>query len=160
MSKQIHIIYVTVKCIFKFPFIAKPSSSNAAKETKETKQTKEMNGPNESRETIWVVEMSETQIFGWGAGKEVTHTSVGAFSSKAAAIENAKVSMTNIDNCEDLFGPDGEMEVDGWEDVEDNSDTVGDDGGLLFRVSGEGEEYSVSIKKVTLNKPIKKKKSY
>ena len=111
-------------------------------------------------ETIWVVEMSETVFFKWDAGKEVTHTSVGAFSSKAAAIENAKVSMTNIDNCEDLFGPDGDMEVDGWEDVEDNSDSVGDDGGVLFRVSGEREEYSVSIKKVILNKPIKKKKSY
>ena len=113
-------------------------------------------------EDIWVVEMSETQIFKWNAGKEVTHTSVGAFSSKATAIENAKVALTNIDNCEGLFGQDGVMEDDEgiWEDVEDNSDTVGDDGGVLFRLSGDREEYSVSIKKVALNKPIKKNKSY
>ena len=45
-------------------------------------------------------------------------------------------------------------------EIEDNSDTVGDDGGVLFRVSGEREEFSVSIKKVILNKPIKKKKTY
>ena len=134
-----------------FPFPAKPSSSSAAKE-------KSSDPPLES---IWVVEISETQIFKWGAGKEVTHTSVGAFSSKATAIENAKVALTNIDNCEDLFGPDGVMGDDGlWEDVEDNSDTVGDDGGVLFRVCGDREEYSVSIKKVALNKPIKKNKSY
>ena len=97
--------------------------------------------------------MSETQIFKRNAGKEVTHTSVGAFSSKATAIENAKVAMTNINNCEGLFGPDGVMEDDDgiWEYVEDNSDTVGDAGGVVFRLSGGREEYSVSIKKVALN---------
>ena len=138
-----------------FPFLAKASSSNAAKEK----------SPDPPMESIWVVEMAETQIFKWNAGQEVTHTSVGAFSSKAAAIENAKVALTNMDNCGGLFGPDGVVDEDEglwglWEDVEDHSDTVGDDGGVLFRVSGERQEYSVSIKKVTLNKPIKKNKSY
>ena len=106
--------------------------------------------------------MSETQIFKWDAGKEVTYTSVGAFSSKATAIENARVALTNMDNCEGLFGPDGVMDDENemWEDVEDNSGTVGDDGGELFKVGGYRVEYAVSIKKVGLNKPIEKKKSY
>ena len=131
-----------------FPFLAKASSSNAAKEK----------SPDPPMESIWVVEMEDTQIFKRQAGQEVTHTTVGAFSSKAVAIENAKVALTNMDNCEGLFGPDGGVDEDEglWEDVEDNSGTVGDDGGVLFRVCGEGQEYSVSIKKVALDKPIKK----
>ena len=142
-----HIKYVQI-----FPFPAKPSSSSAAKE-------KSSDPPLES---IWVVEMSETQIFKWDAGKEVTYTSVGAFSSKATAIENARVALTNMDNCEGLFGPDGVMDDENemWEDVEDNSGTVGDDGGALFKVGGYRVEYAFSIKKVGLNKPIEKKKSY
>ena len=137
-------------------FLADPSSSNAAKE-KVAEST---------LENIWVVELSETQIFKRNAGHEDTHTTVGAFSSKKTAIQNAKVALTNVDNCGHLFGPDGELgsgrgfcEEGFWEDVQDNSATVGKDGGVVFSVGGERQEVSVSIKRVTLNKPIKKKTS-
>ena len=43
--------------------------------------------------------------------------------------------------------------------VQDNSATVGEDGGVVFSVEGDRQEVSVSIKRVTLNKPIKKKTS-
>ena len=128
-------------CFQIYPFLADPSSSNAAKE-KVAEST---------LENIWVVELSETQIFKRNAGHEDTHTTVGAFSSKKTAIQNAKVALTNVDNCGDLFGPDGE---EFWEDVQDNSATVGKDGGVVFSVEGEMQKVSVSIKRVTLNKPI------
>ena len=139
-------------CFQIYPFLADPSSSNAAKEKV----------ADSTQEDIWVVEMTETQIFKWNAGHEDTHTTVGAFSSKKTAIQNAKVALTNVDNCGDLFGPDGDLGPDGeefWEDVQDNSATVGKDGGVVFSVGGERQEVSVSIKRVTLNKPIKKKTS-
>ena len=137
-------------CFQIYPFLADLSSSNAAKE-KVAEST---------LENIWVVELSETQIFKRNAGHEDTHTTVGAFSSKKTAIQNAKVALTNVDNCGDLFGPDGELGSgrgywEGfWEDVQDNSATVGKDGGVVFSVGGERQEVSVSIKRVTLNKPI------
>ena len=133
-------------CFQIYPFLADPSSSNAAKE-KVAEST---------LENIWVVELSETQIFKRNAGHEDTHTTVGAFSSKKTAIQNAKVALTNMDNCGHLFGPDWEgFCVEGfWEDVQDNSATVGKDGGVVFSVEGEMQKVSVSIKRVTLNKPI------
>ena len=40
-------------------------------------------------------------------------------------------------------------------EIEDNSNTVGDDGGVVFSSSSpEQELFEVSIKKVTLDKPI------
>ena len=132
----------------------KPSSSNASKES----------FPASALETIWVVETSEVERYKRSDGQDVTQTLVGAFSSKATAIENAKVSITNLSNLsEDLFGPDGRMvpeddlDLEGlWEEVEDNSDTVGEEGGVLFKLHGDSNECSVSIKKVLLNQPIKK----
>ena len=140
-------------CVFKCSlFLADPSSSSAAKEKV----------ADSTLENIWVVELSETQIFKRNAGHEDTHTTVGAFSSKKTAIQNAKVALTNVDNCGELFGPDGDLGPDGeefWEDVQDNSATVGKDGGVVFSVEGERQKVSVSIKRVTLNKPVKKKTS-
>ena len=121
-------------------FLADPSSSNAAKEKV----------ADSTLENIWVVEMTETQIFTWKADHEDTHTTVGAFSSKKAAIRNAKVALTKVE---------GGVWDGFWEDVQDNSATVGKDGGVVFSVGGERQEVSVSIKRVTLNKPIKKKTS-
>ena len=86
-------------CFQIYPFLADPSSSNAAKE----------NVADSTLENIWVVEMTETQIFTWKADHEDTHTTVGAFSSKKTAIENAKVAFTNVDDCGELFGSDGEL---------------------------------------------------
>ena len=80
-----------------YPFLADPSSSNAAKEKV----------ADSTLENIWVVEVAETQISG---RNEDTHTTtVGAFSSKKIAIENAKVALTNVDDCGELFGSDGEL---------------------------------------------------
>ena len=111
-----------------------------------------------------MVETSEVSKYRRSDGEDVTQTLVGAFSSKAAAVENGKVSIANLSYCEGLFGPDGKMVVEGnweqlWDEVEDNSDTVGDDGGLLFKLRGDSEECSVSIKKVILNQNIKKNNS-
>ena len=112
-------------------------------------------------EIIWVVETSEVRTYKRGNGQDVTQTLVGAFSSKATAIENAKVSITNMSYCEGLFGPDGKMVPEGdwegmWEEVEDCSGTVGEEGGVLFKLRGVRDECSVSIKKVFLNQSIKK----
>ena len=64
-------------------------------------------------------------------------TLIGAYSSKAEAIENAWMAMENFE------GEDG---------FKDNSDTIGEDGGVVFSFLGDGW-YSVSMHKVSLDKP-------
>ena len=144
----------------------KPSSSNATKKSfpDSALESQLQTNLETNLQTIWVVETSEVESYKRSDGQDVTQTLVGAFSSKATAIENAKVSITNLSNLsEDLFGPDGRMvpeddlDLEGlWEEVEDNSDTVGEEGGVLFKLHGDSNECSVSIKKVLLNQPIKK----
>ena len=78
------------------------------------------------------------------------------YSSKIKATENAKVAMSNLLMCDDIIDKKGKMKTDGdWETAEDNSDRVGEDGGILFSVEGcEGKVWFVSIKRVNLDQPI------
>ena len=63
-----------------------------------------------------------------------------------------------VNEYDDNEGDEHDDDSDDSDDSDDGDD--GDDGGVLFRVGGYRVEYAVSIKKVGLNKPIEKKKSY
>ena len=66
---------------------------------------------------------------------------IGAFSSKESAIKNAKVTMEDLEEEE--------------YEIEDNSNTIDDNGGVVFSSSSEGQEmFEVSIKQVSLDKLI------
>ena len=82
---------------------------------------------------IWVMMASKVQR----ENGDLEETLIGAYSSKEVAIENARKTM------EDFEGEQG---------FEDKSETIGDDGGVVFSCLGEGY-YSVSIHKVSLDKP-------
>ena len=85
---------------------------------------------------IWLV----STLYGDNRGQE-TETLIGAFSSKESAIKNAKVTMEDLE--EEEF------------EIEDNSAAIDDEGGVVFSSSSpEQELFQVSIKKVSLDKPI------
>ena len=68
--------------------------------------------------------------------------------------------MSNLPMCEDIFDEDGRMKTDetDWETAEDNSDTLGDHGGVLFNVEGgDGGGWHVSINRVNLDQQILKR---
>ena len=72
------------------------------------------------------------------------------FSSKDKAIENAKAAMSSISMCEDLFDQNGRMkpanETDCWTQVAYTSNSVGGEGGVIFKVEGDnGDERYVRI---------------
>ena len=91
---------------------------------------------SETFANIWLV----ITRYGDDNGQE-TETLIGAFSSKESAIKNAKVTMEDLEEEE--------------YEIEDNSSTVGDEGGVVFSSSSQEQElFEVSIKKVTLDKPI------
>ena len=108
--------------------------------------------------SIWVVQAAEVYYNGWKRERVVQEKIVGSFSSKSDAIENARLAMSNLPSCEDLFGKDGYMENSdetGWSVMEDTSDSIGDQGGIFFKVEDdEGSERYVSITRVNLDQPI------
>ena len=102
---------------------------------------------------------------------------LGLFSNKTAATKNAKEAFANKYKqyihitsqklpCKDLFGSDGKMkkvEETGWKDAGrqgdghlatttiDNSDNLGESGGLLYKVEYTRYMYEVSVTKTTLD---------
>ena len=109
--------------------------------------------------SIWVVQAAEVYYNGWKRERVVEEKIVGSFSSKSDAIKNAKLAMSNLPSCEDLFGNDGYMENSdqtGWSVMEDTSDSLGDQGGVVFKVEdAEGSERYVNITRVSLDQPIR-----
>ena len=114
----------------------KAASKDVPPMAKKAKTSNQKTTP-ETFANIWLV----ITRYGDDRGQE-TETMIGAFSSKESAIKNAKVTMEDLEEEE--------------YEIEDNSNTVGDDGGVVFSSSSlEQEElFEVSIKKVTLDKPI------
>ena len=88
---------------------------------------------------LWVVMID--QIYYHSRRGEVDTNVVGIFSSREAAVENAKVALSNMSLCEDVFDKDGNMNKNSelWDEMEDYSDSKSrehEDRDVLFRVSG------------------------
>ena len=112
-----------------------PAAKDAPSKAKKAKKGSPKS-PSEAFSEIWVVKT----LYVDDTGAD-TETLIGAFSSKESAIKNAKVTMEDLE----------EMEF----EIEDNSNTVGDKGGVVFSSSSDaGELFQTSIKKVSLDKPI------
>ena len=114
----------------------------------------------EALTSIWVLSVAEKHFNSWKSQESVDEKQIGSYSSKTKAIENAKVAMSNLPMCEDIFDEDGRMKTDetDWETAEDNSDTLGDHGGVLFNVEGgDGDGWHVSINRVNLDQQILKR---
>ena len=84
---------------------------------------------------VWILKASRYEAKGYGHDDE---TMVGVYSSKEAAIKEAWKTMQDFE---------GELM---WED---NSDTIGDKGGILFSCFMGGEQISMSVFKVFMDKP-------
>ena len=84
---------------------------------------------------VWILKASRYEAKGSGHDDV---TMVGVYSSKEAAIEEAWKTMQDFE---------GEFM---WED---NSDTIGDEGGILFSCFMGGEQLSMSLFKVFMDKP-------
>jgi hypothetical protein len=118
-------------------------------EAKETASSK----PEEAK--VWLV---TTETLHDGYSRERESKVVGVYSTKDVAIQNAKVAFTNLDNCDSCFDDDGKFDPEEWEDYTDNSDKLGEKGGVLYEVNGaEGEEYKVMVEKINMNKSVKDK---
>ena len=82
---------------------------------------------------------------------------VGAFSSKALAIKNARAAFQD-NSCGNFVNgaftePERDfMEPHAYEDTQDDSGTIGDSGVVLMQRDMEGHEVSVSLQTVTLDK--------
>ena len=97
----------------------------------------------------------------WNGQRVVNERIVGSFSSKAKAIETGKSAMSSLSLCEDLFDLNGRMktadETDCWPWVEDNSDSVGEEGGVIFKVEGDiGDERYVRITRVSVDQDVER----
>ena len=113
----------------------KPASKDLPPMAKKAKKGSP-ESPSDAFSEIWVVKT--LYVDDRGAG---TETLIGAFSSKESAIKNAKVAMEDLEEEE--------------YEIEDNSNTIADDGGVVFSSSSNGQElFEVSIKKVSLDKQI------
>ena len=116
--------------------IPKEETSDVSKEKKpseappKAKKAKKKPAPKAFAD-LWVLKASR---FKNGDDDE---TLIGAYSSKDVAIENAWKTM---------------QEYEGAQDFEDNSETVGEARGVVFRCSVD-EFYTMSIHKVPLDKP-------
>ena len=84
---------------------------------------------------VWILKASRYEAKGYGIDDQ---TMVGVYSSKEAAIKEAWKTMQDFE---------GEFM---WED---NSDTIGDKGGILFSCFMGGEQMSMSLFKVFMDKP-------
>ena len=84
---------------------------------------------------VWILKASRYEAKGYGIDDQ---TMVGVYSSKEAAIKEAWKTMQDFE---------GEFM---WED---NSDTIGDEGGILFSCFMGGEQISMSVFKVFMDKP-------
>ena len=84
---------------------------------------------------VWILKASRYEAKGYGIDDQ---TMVGVYSSKEAAIKEAWKTMQDFE---------GEFM---WED---NSDTIGDEGGILFSCFMGGEQMSMSLFKVFMDKP-------
>lgn len=84
---------------------------------------------------VWILKASRYEAKGYGHDDQ---TMVGVYSSKEAAIKEAWKTMQDFE---------GEFM---WED---NSDTIGDEGGILFSCFMGGEQMSMSLFKVFMDKP-------
>ena len=84
---------------------------------------------------VWILKASRYEAKGYGHDDV---TMVGVYSSKEAAIEEGWKTMQDFE---------GESM---WED---NSDTIGDEGGILFSCFMGGEQISMSLFKVFMDKP-------
>ena len=84
---------------------------------------------------VWILKASRYEAKGYGHDDV---TMVGVYSSKEAAIKEAWKTMQDFE---------GEFM---WED---NSDTIGDEGGILFSCFMGGEQLSMSLFKVFMDKP-------
>ena len=84
---------------------------------------------------VWILKASRYEAKGSGHDDE---TMVGVYSSKEAAIEEGWKTMQDFE---------GEFM---WED---NSDTIGDEGGILFSCFMGGEQLSMSLFKVFMDRP-------
>ena len=141
--------------LFLSSVISPPSKKPKHTETKEKLQKK----PAEALTSIWVLSVAEKHFNSWKSQESVDEKQIGSYSSKTKAIENAKVAMSNLPMCEDIFDKGGRMKMDDtdWETVEDNSGSLGEHGGVLFNVEGfEGDGWHVSINRVNLDRPILK----
>ena len=59
---------------------------------------------------------------------------VGSYPSKTKAIESARVAMSNLPRCKNIFDKSSEWGTAEWGTFEDNSDELGDEGGIIFDV--------------------------
>ena len=105
--------------------------------------TQEDDSPKSRKDlnSIWVVQAAEVYCNSWTRARVVEEKIVGSFSLKSDAIENAKVAMSNLWMCENLFDNDGYMadETDEyWSVMKDSSDSVGEEGGVVFKVEQDG----------------------
>ena len=75
---------------------------------------------------------------------------VGTFSSKALAIKNARAAFQ--DNSHGCFVNGAFTDPNAFEDTQDNSGTIGESGVVFMQRDQEGQEVSVSLQTVTLDK--------
>ena len=113
------------------------------------------------REEKWLVHAAEVYCNSWNGERVVNERLVGSFSSKDKAIENARGAMSRMSMCEDLFDQNGKMkpadETDCWTSVEDTSNSVGEEGGVIFKVEGDiGDERYVRITRESFDQPIER----
>ena len=135
---------------------------NQKRKAKRMKMGTQDNSPTSNKDlnSIWVVQAAEVNYNSWKGERVVKEKIVGSFSLKSDAIKNAKFAISSLPMCGDLFDEDGYMknadETEwAWSVMEDSSNSVGEKGGVIFKVEGdEGDGGYASITKVTLDRPI------
>ena len=118
---------------------------------------------NQKRKVKGIKMGTYTEVYynSWRGNKMVTEKILGSFFLKSDAVKNAKLALSNLPNCGDLFGNDGYMKnrdeiTDyNWSVVEDSSDSFGEEGGVILKVEDAKMQY-VKITKVSLDQPIQK----
>ena len=111
----------------------KASSKSLLREVS-SEERKAKEGQGKVYAEVWILKASRYEAKGYGHDDV---TMVGVYSSKEAAIEEAWKTMEDFE---------GESM---WED---NTDTIGDKGGILFSCYVD-EQYTMSLYKVFMDKP-------
>ena len=118
---------------------------------------------NQKRKVKGIKMGTYTEVYynSWNGNKVVEEKIVGSFFLKSDAVKNAKLALSNLPNCGDLFGNDGYMknrdEITDypWSVMEDSSDRFRGEGGVIFKVEDvEGNGRYAKITKVSLDQPI------
>lgn len=131
---------------------AERSDKAAAEAPKAEKRQKKSDGAKKnSDKAMYLVTAKE-----YGAYREDDDHTIGLYSTKKLALENARVAFEQQFS-NDFFQEGAFTEPEIFETAEDNSKTIGDEGIIYEQCDQEGEGARITLEKIVVDKPYEPK---